>query len=373
MCQWCPSSEVVKENWGLTRPMCETALKRLDAVILHRQPNADKALLRDYSKLYSMTMDKPLFQQQLGKLDKQISANASSSTGETNWLRLSSILSHFEAKCWFPKDVLLPMGLLSPKDFHFYIRRGYVLKDFGAGVRHGEFTHRLQWHVIMGVITNDFTVPVRPGWDHSPFELYVSLGKGENEGLWAELFDQSGQQPNSFRFPDGVHQFLLESGLGNLGAFLSKRETKRRTEFVKNIMDYLASRSMTASIPPPFFSTVDPYKSHQAFKQFELWFINQLRAEETQKYLKSGITPDKAKVEKDVEAIYNPLKDQPVPAYLAQKTADPGTLAKLPKNRTVKYVLLLQGAVYALDGTAIWDETAADQRAKQSRTGIFTG
>lgn len=98
MWNWSSSIEASQENWGLTQELWEAALRRV-AVVLDRQPNSGKTYSLESRKLCSFTMDPPLFKQQLGELAREITTNVSSATREANWLRLSSVLSQFAAKC----------------------------------------------------------------------------------------------------------------------------------------------------------------------------------------------------------------------------------------------------------------------------------
>jgi hypothetical protein len=98
MWNWASSIETPQENRNLTQQMWEAALQRV-AVVLDRQPNAGKTHGIESSRSCSLTMDPSLFQQQLVEFAKEVTGRISSGTRETNWLRLSSILSQFAAKC----------------------------------------------------------------------------------------------------------------------------------------------------------------------------------------------------------------------------------------------------------------------------------
>jgi hypothetical protein len=370
MCGWCerdwkkdpktanlplPPLKAPKRHWGLSDPMCEDALGRVRAII----PTCDPAYLEDYARIYTVLLDPPLIRKCLEKLDKAIGAGqATGKTAETNWLRLSSILSHFEKKCWFPEDILLPMGVLSNPDFYFYVRRGYVLKDYGAGVKHGEFTHRLQWHVLMRVITEDFTIPFGKGWDHSPLELYMSLGMPNNWGVWGVLLDRPGAGP-TFNYPDSFHYWVLNSNLHNIVALCSKRETKRRKAFVQAIYDYLASRDGRLRIAKDFPSTVDPASSHDNFRAFEAWFTNNvLRAT-----FKLPAHPEIG--EMVVSNIYYKkltaaIDDQYLKDKMTKTTKKRSSVYQKPQHAV--------GPVYSVSTRPICDEATADARAKMSRT-----
>jgi hypothetical protein len=92
-------SEASPDNSGLSRQVWETGLQRVMAAALRSQPNVEQALLLAYGKLYWPATDLPLCKQQLEELASEVSANASNAASETNWLRLSGILSHFAPRC----------------------------------------------------------------------------------------------------------------------------------------------------------------------------------------------------------------------------------------------------------------------------------
>ncbi|HMO36302.1 MAG TPA: hypothetical protein PKA06_09680, partial [Gemmatales bacterium] len=351
-----PAKGPLPKQWGLTRAMCENALLYLVHHLEMKYPTVDKNYKRDYAKIFSLFLDRPLIFNVISTLNNAISANASGTSGETNWLRLSSVLAYYEKMCFFPTDILLPMGILSSSDFYFYIRRGYVLKDYGAGVKHGEFTHRLQWHVIMSVITNDFTLPITDGWEHTPLQLYTSLGKKDNEGIWAYLLDTAGD--GGFNHPDSFHAWLLQSNFGTLKAMLTKRETKRRHEFVQDIVDYIdneliAQQGMLIHYPKRFLTTLNPYHSHEDFKKFEKWFVN--------KILRKNFT------EQATSKIYHDLAGKNEPAYVAKKTAPIASFHTAPKHRSKAYISTGVGAVYTLSDKALMTESQADLMATKSR------
>src|SRR4029453_3428682 len=48
-----------------------------------------------------------------------------------------------------PKGSAVAMGNVAGRDFNrILLRHGYHFKDVGAGVEHGEYTHRLHWFAI---------------------------------------------------------------------------------------------------------------------------------------------------------------------------------------------------------------------------------
>ncbi len=366
MCNWCNKFNLTPINqwhwtWGLSHPMCDASFDHLRRLIRKAKNSVDEKYLDDYVRIYSVMLDRQRVMDVLNKLGDSIPVPPASTSGETKWLRFSSILTHYERKCWFHEDVLLPMGTLSDEDFYHYIRCGYVLKDYGAGVKHGEFTHRLQWHVIMAVATERFSRGVARGWDHSPFDLYISLGERQNRDIWGFLLDNSGD--GEFTHPDSFHQWLLQEAHPNIKTFLMRREAKRREQFIRDICEYIAAqaqRGVNYNFPDIFLPNQyrDPRLSHEDFKAFDQWFADELRK-------KHG--NDEAAATK----IYNEeLSKQSTNEYLKSKTtADLTNLEKAPKYRTTPYVPLKVGAVYALS-MPVMDEAEADRRAQNSTIGL---
>jgi hypothetical protein len=353
--------------------MCEGAFAAARNTIKGTYPKVDPAYVDDYVKIWSVILDHGLIAQVLETLGKSISANAASSTPETSWLRFSGVLTYYEKKCGFWEDVLLPTGVLDPDDFHYYIRCGYVLKDFGAGVKHGEFTHRLQWHVIMSVATMGFTRAIAIQWEHSPFELYTSLGKERNQGIWGMLLDQRGD--GTFSHPDSFHEWLLQEAPASIQSFLVRRENKRREQFIADICAYVSEQSHLGdsyNVPDIFFPGQyrDPKLSHQDFKEFEKWFATELYTRQVALYKPpQGVFKTQAEMERDIlkatEDVFNSVADRPKHAYAKAKT-DPKLLGKKTR-RTKVYVPLARGPVYALSGVPVRNENEAEIRAKVSR------
>jgi hypothetical protein len=95
----CRLVEAIQENQGLTQQVWEVGLQQVMAAVPSSQPNVERALLVAYGRLHWPATDLPLCKQQLEELANEISANASCATSETDWLRLSGILSDFAPRC----------------------------------------------------------------------------------------------------------------------------------------------------------------------------------------------------------------------------------------------------------------------------------
>jgi hypothetical protein len=302
-------------------------------------------LAADYARIYLLMNNRTRFESCLLKLNQHLDPTGYRQP-DTKWLSLNHVLSFFEKRCWFPTEILLPMGILSPTDFYFYIRRGYVLKDYGAGVKHGEFTHRLQWHVIMSDITNGFTTPFSRAWKHSAYELYTSLGESKQQAskVWSFLFDQPGDgNSDSFRYPDYLHQWLLQHNqLIHLTGCLSRRETKRRKEFLSNVVEYIkqdSQKTMLEQVRSNISLFNDAQQNHKAFKEFDIFLSNLIRSEQAKLFGHNGPPsgqPDDP-VEKATASVYGEISSKRREDYKQMKTTAVSHSAPPKSGRTAAY------------------------------------
>lgn len=89
-----------------------------------------------------------------------------------------------------PDKEPLYVGFVPGSEFLDYLKQGYAFKDLGAGLDHGEFTHRLQWCLlIVGGIVDPVTDTAK---------LYREVGelgygaefRDNRRALWDVLFDR---------------------------------------------------------------------------------------------------------------------------------------------------------------------------------------
>ena len=130
---------------------------------------------------------------------------------EDNYLKLSRALEYYEGYCWFPANRTMFTGILRTEDFYKYVKYGFN-KDPGPGPLHGDQSHRIQWHVIMRCMTNNFTTPVAAGWNHSPLGLFYEYtqGAGKDAKAWGISMDKPGNK--GWGNPDRVAYSINKSG-----------------------------------------------------------------------------------------------------------------------------------------------------------------
>ncbi len=145
------------------------------------------------------------------------------------YVRLSRVLSYYEQYCWFPSSHVVFSGALTTDNFLYSLRAGYMPKDPGAGLAHGDLSHRLQWHAVMRAVTNNFASPIAGSWKKSPIDLFTSLGSGsaQQRGAWGVIFDSRGR-PN-YSDPSNLYEDLQkDSEMGVVGKRLQKTYKKRQ-------------------------------------------------------------------------------------------------------------------------------------------------
>jgi hypothetical protein len=174
--------------------------------------------------------------------------------GDSNYIRVSRALEYFERYCWFPQQHIVFLKSLTGNDFYGYLNSGIMpAKDPGAGAAHGDFSHRLQWHAVMWVITQGFTVAIRPGWHHSPFELFTTFGRDEarQNNAWGVIFDAAGT--NCFRDPAFLRDRVERNTSGTM-AFLAAnlvRRFQKRQSLELVIRDHLRQHRIDTGVLGP--------------------------------------------------------------------------------------------------------------------------
>jgi Family of unknown function (DUF5636) len=128
-----------------------------------------------------------------------------------------------------PETVNLPgraatlTEFVEPNDFRKYLlKHGYHWKDAGVGGRHGEFTHRIHWYIIVEYAR------ANPNWlTHTPIDLFKTCGEPSTVvksgwTVWDYIVDcgddilvpNGGKlygQGSVYRSPDKLHKFLCDA------------------------------------------------------------------------------------------------------------------------------------------------------------------
>lgn len=175
---------------------------------------------------------------------------------------LAAVLRDKESRHGFKagvQEVPTLTGVISGEKFLMIVDQGRPMKDVGVSRDHGEYTHRIQWYIIM--VDHE-----RSKYKHAPLELYrhiYKLGPPINPGplkssMWDCLFDRPGyDQPSPeddmedymreretryhshFTCPENLNRFLLDAQTGMkrlpfLWKCMSVRDAKRGRQIAES-------------------------------------------------------------------------------------------------------------------------------------------
>jgi hypothetical protein len=210
-------------RWEVGQGFCKEHVKYVRDRMTSRVWNIEGQFADDYTedyvKLMALMFDRKFCQTQLFRLNAEMRGGAREKGADklddlryrkasegpgpsrANFVRLSKALEYYEGLCYFPTTHRLYTANLSSENYTASIALGYMPKDSGAGAKHGEYSHRLQWHIVMRVVTDGFTVSFkRDVWKHSPLDLFTSLASATSwgNGIWGAIFDsQDGWEYNN--------------------------------------------------------------------------------------------------------------------------------------------------------------------------------
>uniref|UniRef100_UPI0035934C76 LirA/MavJ family T4SS effector n=1 Tax=Aquiflexum sp. TaxID=1872584 RepID=UPI0035934C76 len=174
---------------------------------------SDAIRVRDYLRDMDNIV-KPALQQ----LENDILEQTKMSTAKKpNSRHLTKALAVREKQCGLAPTKSNYTRILSSKDFAAEAAKGALFNDWGAltaALEHGEFTHRIQWYIIMFAMSHGFNSDIASspseGFTHTPKELLIAINAGgvsleqkevgnsgirptkqkDGHGLWDVLFDR---------------------------------------------------------------------------------------------------------------------------------------------------------------------------------------
>jgi len=137
------------------------------------------------------------------------------------------------------------VGFVFGNVFKEALRRKHHWKDVGAGASHGEYTHRLQWYIL---IHANILQSVARYNEATLFQSIEPWQKGETN-LWTFLFDLLADSESiagdklDFRSPENLNLWLVDDARDDfcpvLRSFLVARKKKRE---INNTIKYLAKK-----------------------------------------------------------------------------------------------------------------------------------
>lgn len=119
---------------------------------------------------------------------------------------LRSVLEHQLEEIGFAPNLGKALDVLELGTFTKIFSKGLLLKDPGAGIEHGEFTHPIQW-LLIGLQQKDIsflTLPI--------IKIFNTFGHGDNFlVIWSVIVDQVKEACDDARSPERLHRMILNS------------------------------------------------------------------------------------------------------------------------------------------------------------------
>lgn len=248
--------ELTMKSHGIEFGYCQTHLDASERLV-QTSPASGKQTaaptltstdhVHDYVRMKAILQCKPLFAAAMKKFCNEASRSVKAEKGMWRISRskvdvpLSRALSAYEGLCWFNTQQKIMSGLLTATEFQNAIKSGYMVKDPGPGPDHGEFSHRLQWHYVMRVVTDSFRVPKTPEFTLTPLQLYCGMGdQGFARNIWGALLEGTGEMGGLPGSPAWVNEQFRSGGtLGDtsFGQSIDRRYNKR-----KELVDYVTTQ-----------------------------------------------------------------------------------------------------------------------------------
>ena len=142
--------------------------------------------LDDFGQIERFLADKPLVLAFLQPLADATRRSDDRLAGMKNELRRKEKEAGFA-----PPQI--PLGILPGEVFVDLLTKGAVLDDFGAGLQHGELSHRIQWYALIGFMTSGAG---GYKWKYPPFELFKKINAPpfspdrKGNSMWGTLLDK---------------------------------------------------------------------------------------------------------------------------------------------------------------------------------------
>lgn len=170
--------------------------------------NLDK--LDDYENLKSFLADKELVLTSLLPLAAKIKELFEDNNNIVE--SFTQALRHFERPAGFEKEPIVPLGILPADVFIRLMSEGNILDDYGAGLQHGEYSHRLQWVAIIEATSNG-DIPLK----NSVIDLYTSMNLPPfsqfrtGNSMWGSTLDKGTNASDStYSAPGTLNRDLME-------------------------------------------------------------------------------------------------------------------------------------------------------------------
>ena len=198
--------------------------------------------------------------------------------------RLEAILHEGEVEHGFRREHPMPTQILSLRVFSLLLRAGYMLRDVGVPLAHGEWTHDIQWAAL---ISDYLENPDE--YTYLPIEIFVGIGAYDAElpalakerfaferpmySLWALLFDfpYANKTLANFLHANGVRELIAsEPSLQRLSQAIEELHNARLQVGRDLFAAWLAYRD-NPQVLPEALSFLTPELNRQLERAYALY------------------------------------------------------------------------------------------------------
>lgn len=185
----------------------------------------DEKIALDLSRIAGIVLDQRRFEALLVPLDERIEELQEGSGGK---LKLGTAIAEYEGRHGFGRKQQIPLGILPGPVFLELMASGVVPKDIGAGLPHGEMSHRIQWVAIMQDFEDN-----PDAWSMTPLELLQLTNIGPYGWFQGVVLDQAHfSASEGYSHPDNMLRFMRDDAqtratLPSLSAAIVARWNKR--------------------------------------------------------------------------------------------------------------------------------------------------
>ncbi|MCR9246538.1 MAG: hypothetical protein NXI31_16010 [bacterium] len=268
------------ESHGMAVGLCERHEKQAVNAVTGDVGLSDENLVHDYVRIYALLNSKELFYKAMKTFSTEVSRAEKKRLGKSTWfnrdkvaIHLNYSLSRYEGLCWFGTQQKIMSGLLTAEEFTNAIVNGFMVKDPGPGSDHGEYSHRLQWHYIMRVVTDKFSRAKTSDWKLTPLQQYSGTMGARN--VWGALLEGNG---NTFMNgcpgdPAWVNRQFREHDVlksTSFGTTLTRRYD-RRVGLETKVADMLTSRGYKVELIPTGRIAADKVRLHGVLEYLYKW------------------------------------------------------------------------------------------------------
>lgn len=240
---WQPNEKFIQLNYDEIVISLTTDPTRPELNLTRPLPPGYEQFILNCAKIGAFLMDKEAVIRQLKKLNRLLLTEATNRNFKEDtsdgYLKhnklLRDVLENELSKFGFQKDLAKATSFVREKVFRNALKEGYLIKDPGAVIEHGEFSHAVQW-LLIAWQQEEFSF-----LDSKVIDIFKALGddkavflEKDERSIWDLLVDRlpflKPIHEYDCRYPENLQSTILNSDdneLAFLKSLFCSRTAKR--------------------------------------------------------------------------------------------------------------------------------------------------